>query len=147
VEAQIFNWAEKLWFAPTNFLREVKRQAPFDIYVEYLPFYILEFSAASSCTAQVCDLDIDRIERYQRTSSDISLKTEETISSSSERDYCHLICAAKEDRMYELSQNITDWNPYAAIPTFHINSNCSCYSWSTVWHVRVQFYHHDFLIY
>uniref|UniRef100_A0A7S4I9C6 RING-type domain-containing protein n=1 Tax=Vannella robusta TaxID=1487602 RepID=A0A7S4I9C6_9EUKA len=129
VDEQISKWAEKLWFAPSDLLKQINTQKPFDIYVEYLPFYILDFEVSSFCTAF---LSSDRVGSIR----DDSTTGEKIIEKSAKRSYSHVVCAAKDESVYDLAQEIKDWNPYTAIPNCQVVSPNDFYDWSTVWHLR-----------
>jgi len=129
MKINLFFITRKLWFAPSDFLTQFHSQKPFDCYIEYLPFYILDFEVSSSCTARVSSSGIVSIR-------DDTPACEKMIEKSAKHSYSHVICAAKEEGIYELAQEIKDWNPFAAIPNSKVVSPNDFYDWPTVWHLR-----------
>jgi len=131
VTERLFEWVGNLWFAPSDMLKDVQSQYPFDISIEYLPFYILDFGVNTSCKAIVSDQSISRLDNIRGEN-----ETSELISKELTRQYSHLVCACKDEKIFSLTQNINDWNAYTAIPNCQVVSAEDYYSWPTVWHLR-----------
>jgi len=95
--------------------------------LEYIPFYILDFEVTTSCTAAVALPS--RAGIRSRISENLHEQT-------AKREYSHLVCAAKDEEIFSLVQEIRDWNPYSAIPNCKIISQRDFYDWPAVWNLR-----------
>lgn len=99
--------------------------------MEYIPFYIFDFEVTTKCT------ELTYIPRTTKLKDGMG-SNEKSVNISKKNLYSHIVCASKDEKLFSLAQNITDWDPYSAIPDCKVVSTAEYYEWHTVWHIRVR---------
>jgi len=131
-EEFFLKWISSLWFAPFSLSKQIQSQDLF-FKLQYIPFYVVDFGVCTFYEVNVCDKSASMNSNKQNSNETDEPKK---IFRKQVGKYSELICASLQPELRKLGDEITDWNPDAAIPGINPVATPEALPFGTAWKCR-----------